>query len=133
MQVLVNSDHNITGTEALTARVESVVQDALGRFDERLTRVEVHLNDENSIKAGAADKRVMMEARLKGQRPIAVTAFAATLEQAIDEAADKLERALDHTVGRLDETAGGSPPEDQVANVEDLGALGRAERRDGAR
>ena len=45
MQVLVNSDHTIHGAEPMTARVESIVADAVDRFADRITRVEVHLND----------------------------------------------------------------------------------------
>jgi ribosome-associated translation inhibitor RaiA len=42
-----------------------------------------------------------MEARLEGHQPIAVTHEAETIDQAIDGAADKLKRLLDHTLGRL--------------------------------
>src|SRR5688572_30701443 len=79
MQVLVNSDHHIVGTEELSAQVETVVRGALSHLQDRITRVEVHLNDENSHKLGENDKRCMMEARVGGLKPIAVTAQAATL------------------------------------------------------
>ena len=42
-----------------------------------------------------------MEARLEGHQPVAVTDEAATIDQAIDGAAEKLKRLLDHTLGRL--------------------------------
>lgn len=42
-----------------------------------------------------------MEARLEGRQPIAVTHEAATGHQAIDGAADKLERFIESTLGRL--------------------------------
>jgi hypothetical protein len=101
MQVLVNSDSHIVGNEALTQQVEGIVHGALDRFEERITRVEVHLNDENSIKTGQKDKRCMMEARLGGLKPIAVTAFAATLGEAADAAAGKLQRAIGKMLGRI--------------------------------
>lgn len=44
--------------------------------------------------------RCMIEAHLEGRQPIAVTDQAATLDQAIDGAADKLARLIDHTLGR---------------------------------
>src|SRR5688572_26130713 len=109
MQILVNSDHNITGTEALTERVEGVVGDAISRFAERITRVEVHLNDVNGDKRGDNDKRCMLEARIGGLKPIAVTHQAPNMADALYGAAEKLERALDHTLGRLGETAGRTP------------------------
>jgi ribosome-associated translation inhibitor RaiA len=51
----------------------------------------------------------MMEARLEGHQPIAVTDEAETIAQAIDSAADKLKRLLDHTLARLNSRQGGNP------------------------
>jgi hypothetical protein len=45
----------------------------------------------------------MMEARLQGRKPQAVTHNAETVEQAIKGAADKLRRVLDSSLGRLDD------------------------------
>lgn len=101
MQVQINTDHNIKGHEALAARVRQVVESALNHIGDRITRVEVHLSDENSHKGGQEDKRCMLEARLTGRRPVAVTHQAATLDQAIDGAIDKLARLIESTLGRL--------------------------------
>ncbi|MBW4050113.1 MAG: hypothetical protein HIU85_01430 [Proteobacteria bacterium] len=127
MQVLVNSDHHIVGGEDLTERVQGVVEDRLGRFEGRITRVEVHLNDLNGGKPGERDKRCLMEARVGGMKPIAVSHEAPTLMEAIHAAADKLERALDHALGKREDSAGRTPPEEQVASVEALQALERTE------
>lgn len=96
MLVQVNTDKNIQGREDLARNVEEKVKSALGdRFGERLTRVEVHLGDENSNKKGGdADKRCLLEARPAGLQPIAVRHQAETLGQAIDGALDKFKRAL---------------------------------------
>jgi hypothetical protein len=48
----------------------------------------------------------MMEARLEGSQPIAVTHQAATLDQAMDGAANKLSRLIESTLGRLHEQEG---------------------------
>ncbi len=102
MQIQINTDRNIEGHEALAAQVSGVVKSALSRFSDRISRVEVHLNDENSNKKGGNDDiRCMMEARLEGRQPIAVTHQAATVEQAVDGAADKLTRLIESTLGRL--------------------------------
>lgn len=106
MQVLVNPDHHIVGDEDLTARVQGVVEGRLDRFAGRITRVEVHLNDLNSSKLGERDKRAMMEARIGGMRPIAVSHEAPTLAEAIHVAAGKLERAIEHALGKLQDTNG---------------------------
>ena len=103
MQVILNTDHNLTATDELSARVEAEVTAAIDRFSERVTRVEAHLNDENSGKAGPADKRCMLEARVRGHSPVAVTANAEDYDLALAGAADKLARALDSLLGRLDD------------------------------
>lgn len=125
MQVLVNSDH--LGGEDLTERVQGVVEGRLDRFDGRITRVEVHLHDLNSSRLGERDKRCLMEARVGGLKPIAVSHEAPTITEAIHVAADKLERALDHTFGKLEETSGRMPPEGQIASIEALQQLARTE------
>lgn len=101
MHIQVNTDRNIEGREELARRVKAIVEDALRRYSDRITRVEVHLSDENSDKGGEDDKRCMIEARLEGRSPTAVTHHAATVDQAVDGAADKLQRALERTLGRL--------------------------------
>jgi len=103
MQIQINTDNNIEGTERLAQQVAPVVRDALERFSEQITRVEVHLSDQNSDKKfGAEDKRCLLEARLAGLQPISVSHHAATLEQAVDGAVEKLKRSLESTLGRLD-------------------------------
>ena len=102
MKIQINTDNNIEGSEELAAQAEATVESTLGHLAEHITRVEVHLSDENSDKGGAHDKRCMMEARLEGHQPIAVTDEAETIDQAIDGAAEKLKHLLDHTLGRLE-------------------------------
>lgn len=109
MQIQTNTDSNITGSEGLAARAKTIVEGALARFSDQITRVEIHLSDENGPGFdvadrpgfGVEDKRCMMEARLEGRQPIAVTHQAATVEQAMDGAADKLKRSIESTLGRL--------------------------------
>jgi ribosome-associated translation inhibitor RaiA len=100
MQIQVNSDHNIEGHEALGAHVRGVVENALSRLSDHITRVEVHLSQESSHESGQNDKRCMMEARLEGRQPIAVTHQAATLDEAVDGAAGKLTGLIESTLGR---------------------------------
>lgn len=100
MQIQINTDHNIAGHAALAAQVSDVVERVLSRVSDHITRVEVHLNDENGDQQGQNDKRCMMEARLEGRQPIAVTHQAATVDQAVDGAADKLTRLIESTLGR---------------------------------
>ncbi len=101
MTIQINSDNNITGTEGLSSFVESTVAETLKRFDNYITRVEVHLNDENGNKSGINDKRCMLEARLEGMQPIAVTAHGDTIQAALKDALGKLKSSLDSTLGKL--------------------------------
>lgn len=102
MQIQINTDHNIEGREALADQCRVVVESALSRFSDQITRVEVHVSDENSDKKGGhGEMRCMMEARIEGRQPIAVTHQAASLDQAVDGAADKLNRLIGSTIGRL--------------------------------
>ncbi len=100
MHVQVNTDGRIQGGESLAREVEVMLREALGRFADRITRLEVHLSDVNSLKSGE-DKRCVLEARLAGLDPVAASDQAATLRQAIDGASSKLERGLDSALGRL--------------------------------
>jgi ribosome-associated translation inhibitor RaiA len=101
MKIQLNTDIHIDGTEALAAQVNATVKQALAHFSEHITRVEVHLSDENAGKHGQHDQRCMLEARLEGRQPVAVTEHAPTLEQAVHGAAQKLAHLLDSTLGRL--------------------------------
>lgn len=105
MQIQINSDSNIERNNGLNNHVETVVKDALSHFKDQVTRVEVHLSDTNGPKAGAADNRCLMEVRLQGHQPIAVTEHAASLHQSIQGAADKLKRSVDSVLGRLNANA----------------------------
>lgn len=103
MQVQINTDHNIPHDEALEAWITDVVESALAHSSDHITRVEVHLSDENARKSGQHDKRCMMEVRLKGRSPVAVTDNAATLDKAVNDAAGKLGRMIESAVGRAAE------------------------------
>jgi len=100
MLVQLNTDNHIEKTDRLTSQVETEVDGVIGRYGDQITRVQVSLNDLNSHKGGI-DKRCMMEARISGHQPVAVTHDAETLDDAISGAAEKLERSLDHTLGKL--------------------------------
>jgi ribosomal subunit interface protein len=107
MQVQVHTDNHIEGSAKLSNYLTSVVESTLERFADRITRVEVHLSDESSAQKSAGDdKRCRMEARVSGLQPIAVSADAPTVDQAIDGAAEKLEKALSRTLEKLSETKG---------------------------
>ncbi len=101
MQIQFNTDKNVTWNEDLIASSTTLISEKLSRFSQQITRVEVHLSDENSHKEGQYDKRCMLEVRLEGMKPIAVTDEAGTTEQAINGALDKLKASLQTILGKL--------------------------------
>ncbi len=101
MQIQIMTDKNIAGSEKLVAQVEAIVERSLCHVGDRITRVEVHLSDENSHKGGGNDKRCVIEARLKRRQPVAGIHQAGTLLDAVDGATERLKASLDHTIGRL--------------------------------
>jgi ribosome-associated translation inhibitor RaiA len=115
MQFQVETDNHIQGQDRLSAYVESVVTDAVDAYAERLTHIEAHLGDVNAGKAGAQDKRCMLEARVSGVKNVVVTHHAENLELAIEGAAAKLRHALDSAIGKM---------QDKVLRAEGTGRLG---------
>jgi hypothetical protein len=100
LQVQVNTDNSLVGRQSLVEGVEATVRSKLGRFADRLTRVEVHLGDTNSASRGGVDKRCMVEARPNGLQPVSVTDEAAEVQQALAGALAKMTAALDTTFGK---------------------------------
>ncbi|MGZ5245135.1 MAG: HPF/RaiA family ribosome-associated protein [Bacteroidia bacterium] len=102
MLIQFNTQNNTGDTEGLREPFTQFITDALSRFKEQVTRIEVHLADENgSSKSGQNDKRCMMEARLEGMQPIAVTNHSDSYDLALKGAVDKLKASLDKSVERL--------------------------------
>ena len=101
MTIQLNADKNLNIHESFREKLNDLLSKGLSRFSEHITRLEVHLSDENGNKDGLNDKRCLLEARLEGRQPIAVTADAHTHEQSVKAAIDKLKASLDTITGRL--------------------------------
>ena len=101
MLIQVNTDSNTPGNLETTQGVEALVQDKLSRFAERITRVEIHLNDQNGQgKIGGNDKRCMIEVRMASMDPINTTDHGDTYDQALRGAADKMQSRIDTILGK---------------------------------
>ena len=100
MQIQINTDHHIEGHETLIAWATGEVTSALSRHSGHITRVQVHLSDANGHKGGQSDKHCVMEARVEGRPPLAVTHNADNLHQAVTGAADKLNRLIEGSLAR---------------------------------
>ena len=101
MQIQFNADHHLTAGEKVTAPLSALITEGLSRFSDQITRVEVHLTDENGKKGGENDKRCVLEARLEGMKSVVVTSHANTHEQAVEAAIHKMKSSLDTITGRL--------------------------------
>jgi len=98
-----NTDSNIKGDDRFSDQIEAVVRGTLDHQLEQITRVSVHLTDENSDKKfGLEDMRCQIEVRLAGHQPISVSHKAETVAEAVDGAAEKMKNSLESTLGRLE-------------------------------
>ncbi len=113
MQIQISTDNNLTAHESRTSEITEVVTHALRHFSDHITRVEVHLADENGPKRGANDIRCSMEARIEGRQPMGVTHHANTVALAVRGAADSLNTVISTTLDRaktLRRSAGAARP-----------------------
>jgi ribosome-associated translation inhibitor RaiA len=101
MTIQINTDKNISGNERLLTYVNTTIANELVRVRDHITRIEVHVSDENGSKIGQNDKRCMLEARLENRQPIAVTSHANTLEKAVNDALDKLKTSMETIYSQL--------------------------------
>lgn len=100
MTIQINTDNNVSVHEEFEAQLDERLSKELSRFSEHITRLEVHLSDENGHKQGVNDKQCVIEARMEGRQPIAVKAHANNYEIAVNGAIDKLKASLDTIIGR---------------------------------
>jgi len=108
MQVIVNTDNNITISEGSTAEIVSSVETKLANFSSQLTRVEVHLSDGSAGRSTGDDIRCQLEARPEGRNPEHASDNAAAVDSAVNGALRKMQQVLDTTFGRRDQHKGGS-------------------------
>ena len=102
MKIQINTDKNVPGHVAHAHSVETILEQVLARFSDQITRIEVHLSDENSAaKSGMVDKRCLLEVRLAGRQPASVSEQAQTVDQAVRGAAKKMVSSLESELGKL--------------------------------
>jgi ribosome-associated translation inhibitor RaiA len=101
MDIQFNTDKTINGNEKHELHFTSLITEALNRFQSHITRIEVHVSDENGSKTGVNDIRCLLEARIEGRQPISVSAQAGTIESALSSALNKLKASLETIIGRI--------------------------------
>ncbi|TXD51992.1 MULTISPECIES: HPF/RaiA family ribosome-associated protein [unclassified Polaribacter] len=101
MKIQFNTDKTIDGTEKDEYYFSSWIAESLDNFEAHITRIEVHLSDEKAKKEGLTVVRCLLETRIEGRQPIAVSCQADTIELAVSGAIDKLTASLETIFGRI--------------------------------
>ncbi len=95
MTIQINTDNHIETSESFETQLRDMLADKLSRFSSNLTRIEMHLSDENSgEKSGQNDKKCLLEARWEGMAPIVVSENSDNVMQSINGATNKMKAAL---------------------------------------
>lgn len=98
MNIQFNTDKHMEGTETFKAPFLTLIAEELNKYSSYISRINVHISDENGDKPGPCDKRCLLEARLEGRKPIAVINLANSNETAIAGAIEKLKIDLEKIV-----------------------------------
>ncbi|MGZ0017807.1 HPF/RaiA family ribosome-associated protein [Yeosuana sp. AK3] len=101
MKIQFNTDKNIQGTEMLESYVSEKINHKLKHFSDKVTRIEVHLSDQNTHKSGPDDIQCKIEARIEGLQPVLVVSKNSTKEKSLDDAINKMKASLDTIMGKM--------------------------------
>jgi len=95
----------VARSDTLDERVHSALEHSVGHMFDRVTRIEVHIKDDNGPdKHGQNDKRCVMEARPASSQPIAVEDTGSDLYEVVRGAAEKLGKVLSKKFEKADDT-----------------------------
>ena len=100
MTIQINTDKTISGEQRSADFFSSQIAKALERFESHITRIEVHLKDVNGKKDGFNDISCLLEARLEGRQPIAISNQANTIDLAVTGAIDKIKSTIETIIGK---------------------------------
>jgi hypothetical protein len=110
LRIQVNSDNTVVVDADLKRFVKGEVDRILANFTDRLTRVEIHLSDINSVRSGPSDKRCLVEARPAGDTPRSASATANDVPAALVQALRKMRRSLTSFFGKKGRTTRAASP-----------------------
>lgn len=101
MKIQFNTDKTISGEERNQNHFTAVIEEQLQRFESHITRIEVHLSDENGKKEALNDTKCLLEVRLENRNPVTVSCKADSDSLAISGACTKMKTSLTTIFGRL--------------------------------
>jgi len=103
MIIQLNADKNLTIHEAYETQISEKLSKDLERYNDHITRLEVHLSDENGNKSGQNDKKCLLEAKMEGKPPIVTSDLGNTYDLALKGATEKLKHAIGTVVSKMQE------------------------------
>jgi hypothetical protein len=89
MIIQFNTDKTIKGDEKSSEHFSLLISEGLKKYSSHITRIEAHVSDENGSKDAVNTIRCLLEARLEGKKPMAVTCQDNTIELAVSGAINK--------------------------------------------
>lgn len=101
MIIQINTDNNIEGSENMEAYYTEQLEHGLKHYSEYITRLEVHVSDQNADKGGADDIQCRIEARVRNQEPVMVEAQEENQEAALANAIDKMQAVMRKMKGKM--------------------------------
>lgn len=99
MHIEINAADGIERSEALDQHIRERLERVARHHGRHLTQIIVHLKDTNARKGGV-DKLCSMEARPAGLDPVTAHAQDTDIYVSVRDAAEKLDRAIEHRLGR---------------------------------
>lgn len=100
MNIQVRHDHHIEGSARFIEYVRQRIEQEFDRQSNQITHFEVHFSDDSAAKHGEHDKKCMIEARISGLKPAAVTCKGDSLELVLDGAIEKLHHWVEHHLAK---------------------------------
>lgn len=92
-----NTDNTIHGDQRHQDHFETLITNEINRYSSQISRIDVHLSDENGKKKGVKDVRCLLEAQIVSNQPIVVIEQSYTVELAVAGALHKLKASLENT------------------------------------
>ena len=101
MKIQLNTDRTISADEKQHDYFTHQIAKELENFKAHITRIEAHISDENGKKEGSDATHCVLEARIEGRQPIAVSDQANSTKDAVVGALDKLKSSVESIIGRM--------------------------------
>lgn len=103
MIITFNTDNNVQGGDAFIAPLRAILHQKFEKYMHKISKIKVHLTDENGSKKGVDDKRCLLEAHIDSMEPIVCMNVAATYEESLSGAIQHLKTSLNKKLEKLED------------------------------